>query len=344
MAYQLNQPDITDALNDSFINNCHNVFYETFSQPEVIQATATRLVLPSQFGRGEFAVRKLENTTLSSINVHFHNDTCLIETAQENIFFITISPGAEMAFNVMDQNASNIFPAKTLSLGYSHYGEIYRTEISKKENIHTLSFFFTKVRLQDYLREFDRPDLIEQLENANRMQIFEQAALSANQQYLISRLSNNPYQGLLEKLYFESVAGELLISLLESLCRHQSVEINLTNRDRELLKYARKLLLKDPQNPPTIAQLAKSVGLNEDKLKKGFKALFDNTIFKTLTEHRMQQALKQVSKNDMSITEIAYDSGYENVSNFIAVFRKTFGKTPGMMRKEVQYFLSRKSG
>ena len=83
------------------------------------------------------------------------------------------------------------------------------------------------------------------------------------------------------------------------------------------------------------------VSINQDKLKKGFKTLFGNTIFKTLTQERMKIAYSQMQRDDMSVGEVAYGTGYENVSNFISVFKREFGKTPGEMRKERSFYYSK---
>ncbi|MBV2099310.1 MAG: AraC family transcriptional regulator [Candidatus Thiodiazotropha sp. (ex Lucina aurantia)] len=226
-------------------------------------------------------------------------------------------------------------------MGYTREGAELRTLMSSSQLMRSLSFFLSERQLRQYLVELDRPEMIDKLvQVSGGLNILTSAELSPLHHHLISKLSTNPYRGTLEKLYLESVAGELLIALLESLGEeHKTANINLTERDRDQLLIARRLLLKDLRNPPTISQLAKAVGMNEDKLKKGYKVVFNNTIFKTVMEQRMQFAPNQLRSNDMSIAEIAYAAGYENVSKFIATFRKTYGVTPGMMRKDMKYSL-----
>ena len=43
---------------------------------------------------------------------------------------------------------------------------------------------------------------------------------------------------------------------------------------------------------------------------------------------RLLRALEMLAA-DMSVTRVALELGYENVSAFIALFRRTFGVTPG---------------
>ena len=338
MSYQLNMLDITDAISEH-IESFYHAFHEMHLQPDPSSAMV-KMTLPPRFGEGRFNVRKLGGTTFSSMSLCFNSDIHLAETVLDTGYFISINLGTDVSFGMGTPRRIVTFPSQTVFLGYTREGSKLHTSMSKDKYVRSLSFFLTEQQLTQYLTELDRLDMITTIETVeNSTTIFKYVAITPRHHHLISKLAENPYKGTLEKLYFDSVAGELLIALIESLCGEKPTSISLADRDRELLVVARNLLLEDLHNPPTIAQLAKTVGMNEDKLKKGFKALFNNTIFKTLTEHRMRQAVKHVRANDMSIAEIAYDTGYENVSKFIAAFRKTYGVTPGMMRKEVKYSL-----
>lgn len=53
---------------------------------------------------------------------------------------------------------------------------------------------------------------------------------------------------------------------------------------------ARDRLLLDLSAPPTIAELAREIGLNQLKLKQGFKTLFGTSIYALFQRHRMERA------------------------------------------------------
>ncbi len=165
-------------------------------------------------------------------------------------------------------------------------------------------------------------------------------SVSIDHKMLIYKIQNNPYNGELGKLYLENCVSGLFISILEALNTNKKIkEIKLNNKDKEMIAKANEILLQNFQNPPTIKELSKLVATNEDKLKKGFKVLFNDTIFNTLTEHRLKIAFKNLQKSDMSVDEIAFESGYKSVSRFIAVFKKRYGKTPGQMRKKKSFYM-----
>jgi len=43
---------------------------------------------------------------------------------------------------------------------------------------------------------------------------------------------------------------------------------------------------------------------------------------------RLDQARRRLGTTDLSISEIAFDAGYEHASNFATAFKRTFGFSP----------------
>ncbi|MBO8085424.1 MAG: helix-turn-helix transcriptional regulator [Marichromatium sp.] len=102
-------------------------------------------------------------------------------------------------------------------------------------------------------------------------------------------------------------------------------------RERRCLLAARERLLSNLSEPPTIAELAQDTGLNQLKLKQGFKALFGTSIYALFQQHRMDRARQLLRQH--SVTETALMLGYSNISHFSAAFRKQFGVLPSETRK-----------
>lgn len=75
-------------------------------------------------------------------------------------------------------------------------------------------------------------------------------------------------------------------------------------------------------------QWAEWAGLSERTLSRRFVAQTGLTFGRWRQQARMLAALERVS-DGVPVTNIALELGYENVSAFIAAFRKTFGATPG---------------
>ncbi|MGF1908420.1 AraC family transcriptional regulator [Vibrio kasasachensis] len=106
----------------------------------------------------------------------------------------------------------------------------------------------------------------------------------------------------------------------------------LSTREKYQLKLAREYLLKDLSLAPTIADISNAVGLNQSKLKKGFKMLYERSIYAHFQQERMKKAMLLLKDNN--VTETAMILGYSNVSHFSAAFSKEFNIKPKDARKE----------
>jgi AraC family transcriptional regulator, transcriptional activator of the genes for pyochelin and ferripyochelin receptors len=139
------------------------------------------------------------------------------------------------------------------------------------------------------------------------------------------------FTGGVKKLYLQSKVLELLALQCDQYERVEHVRtttVQVSPSDKEKLYYARDLLLKNMQDPPSLAGLSRAAGLNEFKLKNGFRQLFDNTVFGYLNDHRMEYARKMIISQASSMTEIAAQLGFSSVQHFSVAFKKKFGVSP----------------
>ena len=72
--------------------------------------------------------------------------------------------------------------------------------------------------------------------------------------------------------------------------------------------------------PLKVAELAGRVGMNESRMMQLFKRLFGETVFDFSQRVRMEFAAKLLEATDRSITDIAFEVGYDYPSNFTTAF------------------------
>ncbi|MDN5285319.1 MAG: AraC-like DNA-binding protein [Mucilaginibacter sp.] len=137
----------------------------------------------------------------------------------------------------------------------------------------------------------------------------------------------------LRKIYFESKILELLCRQCEVLIGHETKEGNIPKPDLEKVYYARELLLYNLSNPPSLTELSRLCGLNEFKLKKYFKQVFDLSVFGLLHEERLQSSKQLIYQGEKNISMIAYELGYAHPQHFQRAFKKRFGITPKELLK-----------
>lgn len=324
-----------------------NELEELYAQSYKAQQNKTlhkdfKSTLPKWLGDGHVKAKALNNLLFVEQHFNLHKEINISDAnnhTKADYCFINFTLEGNNYFKVNNQKRSYLFSKNHASLGISKNAEKFELDI-KDTNIWQYSFSLSRDALLDYLVELDNPQLIKQVQDAEKFELFNQIKLSPSHHHMIQKMTSNPYNGSLKNLYFETSANELFISLLEDLGRKKLPSFSLNKEDEMRVHNAKKILLNDIQNPPNIEELVKLSGLNKRKLTQGFNVLFGNTIFKTLTEQRMKIAYLYVQQNEMRVHEIAFEAGYENVSKFISTFKKEFGMTPGEMRKSKKYYFN----
>jgi len=87
-------------------------------------------------------------------------------------------------------------------------------------------------------------------------------------------------------------------------------------------------------HPLTIPELAKLSGRSVASFKRDVEERYGFSPRQWINREKIHQARMLLLNSRKTVSEIAYDCGYENVSHFIRLFRKEFGDTPSGIRKE----------
>lgn len=128
-------------------------------------------------------------------------------------------------------------------------------------------------------------------------------------------------------LMLEAKALELLYLAIRQLSG-ASTAAGPRERDRRRVQDLCALLDSKEGGAMSIAQLCRVLAWNETQMMESFKQVTGMTIANYRQRQRMEQALRQLRTTDLSITEIAFDAGYEHSSNFATAFKRTFGFSP----------------
>lgn len=157
--------------------------------------------------------------------------------------------------------------------------------------------------------------------------------MTAEMHLAASQVFTAIFKGSARQLYLEAKALELLALQIDHMTRESSSQKSLPNNDWERIRTAGELLIQNMQAPPTIAALARMVGINEFKLKRDFKQVFGTTIFQFLQLHRMAHAKDMIVNKGTTVSQAADFVGYVNIGHFIACYKKVFGTTPGKHKR-----------
>ncbi|MBK7711349.1 MAG: helix-turn-helix transcriptional regulator [Bacteroidales bacterium] len=160
-------------------------------------------------------------------------------------------------------------------------------------------------------------------------------AIDYSIEQVIRQIINCNYSNEIKKMFLLSKSIELLVLTAESYSYSENKkEIFIKNKsDKEKIIAVRDLINERLNCPPNLSEIAKIIGLNEYKLKLGFKEVFNNTVFEYLTEQRLNIAMQYLKDTQKTSSEIAYSLGYATPQHFNNAFKKKFGFTPNSVRK-----------
>ena len=165
----------------------------------------------------------------------------------------------------------------------------------------------------------------------------EWGAVSPGIQQVVNQILDHPFKGDLQQLFLLSKSIELLVLCAESCSAADASARDAfirTPADKEKLVAVRDLINQRLDCPPSLSEIARTVGLNEYKLKRGFKEMFRMTVFGYLTEQRLLLARQTLLDTRRTAAEISYELGYSTPQHFNNAFKRRFGGTPDSVRRE----------
>lgn len=92
-------------------------------------------------------------------------------------------------------------------------------------------------------------------------------------------------------------------------------------------------LMKNFKDEISLDKVAENVGFTEAALCRYFKKNTGKTIFECLSEIRIGFASRLLKSTSYPITQIAYESGYSNISHFNHQFKKITGYSPSQYKR-----------
>lgn len=104
-----------------------------------------------------------------------------------------------------------------------------------------------------------------------------------------------------------------------------------------------RVIEKNYHRKITLEELARKFSMTTFQLCRYFKRETGQSFKEYLIRYRLQQAMKKLAGTSDSITEIAINAGFNDLSNFQRLFRKKIGITPRDYRKAKQYPAMQKS-
>jgi AraC family transcriptional regulator len=108
-----------------------------------------------------------------------------------------------------------------------------------------------------------------------------------------------------------------------------------SRRDERRVSEAVRRLEVAPQEPMTLAALARDVAMSPYHFLRTFRSVVGITPHQFLLGQRLRRAAVRLRQSDEPVSTIVYDSGFNDLATFNRRFRRIMGTTPSAYRRRV---------
>lgn len=123
---------------------------------------------------------------------------------------------------------------------------------------------------------------------------------------------------------------EWAVHIIEKTASH----VEMTDNTDSVVKQVERYIGEHLGEELSRTELAEMVCLSPDYLTKMFRQEKGVSLSEYITLQRMKEAQRLLLKTDLSVGDIAWQVGYENVAYFTKVFREKHGVTPAKFRNQ----------
>lgn len=211
------------------------------------------------------------------------------------------------------------------------------------KNIYLVSDFVrTDGPLEAFLFFFD-PETIEFYLKRMASRVVE----SVNEQRPYKVAGNNNVTRYMKSLYevYRDIKGtpELLqtkllelLFLIDVLDENKNLTAFLTNARANCAKRSISHLMREYRcHNLSVQDFAELTGRSLSSFNRDFKRQYGTTPHQWLIEARLERAMELIRDTQMTVTEVALEIGYDNVSHFIKAFKTKYGQTPKQTRTKI---------
>ena len=148
---------------------------------------------------------------------------------------------------------------------------------------------------------------------------------------VIQGMFNCPLAGPLGQMMLEGSLQQL-VALQFAMMGSQKQNESVNRRDREVMHAVKDYLHATFQQGHSLLDLSRKFGVNQNKLKTGFREMFGKPVITYLYDLKMEHGRSLLLDKGMNVSEVAPIVGYRNANHFSTAFKRKFGINPSRLK------------
>ena len=150
------------------------------------------------------------------------------------------------------------------------------------------------------------------------------------------------YEGMERVIRFLEILKDLALSNNYSLLNVDGFAFEVEPQDNKKIEIIFEYVQRNFTRSITLDEISEKVSITVPAFCRYFKKVTGKTFTQFVNEFRIVHATKLLAENPTSITEICFESGFNNFSHFNKLFKKFTGKSPLKYRNEMKQLLIHK--
>lgn len=329
---------------------------ELFSlkSPDIIKEMAEQLNTKCIEGRENYILRIPEtfgNGYIKAVDFENGMDLLIVDCTlnqETKIHFLSEKPHPLKFSYCLKGNVRHKFMDEDEIFKFSEFQSSILSNAGKKphETIFEKNTHFNVVVLQIEVEEFNQRfncyiekahKKLRQIFSPNlRQSFYYQGPISVEIRNHFQKIDANPLGRFTERLFMEAFAYHLMVIQLlqfEDDQREDDQKVVLRQFEVEAIHKAALLIEREMENPRTIPELCRKIGLNQNKLQSGFQLIFNTSVNEYIHKERMKKAMYLLNNTNASMREIMEQIGLNSQSYFSKIFKIAYGCSPSEFRK-----------
>jgi AraC family transcriptional regulator, transcriptional activator of the genes for pyochelin and ferripyochelin receptors len=283
------------------------------------------------FGQIEAALLRSGHITAVEYKADLHHDLCIQYNEQQmlNTMNICFSFHGNVGIQLKQSNfTAGLSPYEH----HSVYAPETEYDVNIKKNTHG---FHLAIDLDYYTgllcdKNLTTARTLEQIQN-RRMVWSGTGKVNTAMTQALSDIFYNPLTGKFRSMLIEAKVLEVIALQLDQFST-EPVRGTMPSADRDTFHALKQFLAENFTEDLSLKGLSKTFGINEFKLKKGFRELFNTTIFDYIHDLKMKHAHKLLLDQKMFVSEVASEIGYKNPNHFSTAFKRKYGLNPKALK------------
>jgi AraC-like DNA-binding protein len=147
-------------------------------------------------------------------------------------------------------------------------------------------------------------------------------------------------KGIKRLVTFIEILNELATTENYNLLNAQDFAMEVYQQDNDRVDKIFKFITNNFTTNISLADIAKEINMTPPSFCRYIKKVTGKTFTVLVNEYRIVHASKLLAEKPTSITDICFDSGFNNFSHFNKIFKKNTGWSPSDYRKEMKRIIS----